>query len=108
MNDRELLELAAKAADLCVLRIYGHTDGKLYDAKGKEWNPLADDGDALRLAVKLGMMDDPKRVHVTIMWNLSELKDDDPYAQVRRAIVRTAAEMGKAMQEGATARKDGL
>ena len=47
MTDHELLEMAAKAA--------GIADGDVfYDMDNdKEWNPLTDDGDALRLAVKL-------------------------------------------------------
>lgn len=43
MENRELLILAAKAAG------YGNEEGSGY------WNPLMDDGDALRLAVKLGI-----------------------------------------------------
>ena len=55
MTDRELLELAAKAAGYEVLDWYGEryttTDGdRLFP-----WNPLADDGDALRLAVALNI-----------------------------------------------------
>ena len=42
MTDRQLLELAAKAA-------FGHT----VNFAGWKWNPLTDDGDALRLAEKL-------------------------------------------------------
>ena len=41
MNDRELLELAAKAA------------GYKYDHKISVWNPLTDDGDCARLEEKL-------------------------------------------------------
>jgi hypothetical protein len=47
MTDRELLELAAKAADLPWEQWCINGDAS--------WNPLIDDGDALRLAVKLGM-----------------------------------------------------
>ena len=55
MTDRELLGLAAKAAGYEVLDWYGEryttTDGdRLFP-----WNPLADDGDALRLAVALNI-----------------------------------------------------
>ena len=47
INYRELLELAAKAAGWVYL-----TNGQLYvEGLGNcEWNPLTDDGDALRLA----------------------------------------------------------
>ncbi len=48
MTDRELLEWAAKAAGLP--DITGWTDAD-WDTYG--WNLFTDDGDALRLAVKL-------------------------------------------------------
>ena len=55
MTDKELLELAAKAAGIEYNPNYGKGFwvGEFYS--GKEWNPLTDDGDALRLAVKLKM-----------------------------------------------------
>lgn len=62
MSDKELLELAAKANGHGVRPHSYH--GRWYkcgqDIEGvwiEEvwWNPLSDDGDALRLAVKLGM-----------------------------------------------------
>ena len=102
MTDRELLELAAKAAgyevlDWCGER-YTTTDGdRLFS-----WNPLADDGDALRLAVKLKI----DTLHRREVWatiagkglQLSEAFDEDPNAATRRAIVRAAAEIGRAMK----------
>jgi hypothetical protein len=106
MTDRELLELAAKAAGLDVRWIaecqdfYEHRPHMLPGYWDK-WNPLTDDGDALRLAVKLrmnvhldsNMVDvDPDGVH----W-FSEAYGDDPYAATRRAIVRAAAEIGRNM-----------
>ena len=58
MNDKELLELAAKAAGIRLEwdgdpEIWSpiYYDGKTYHA----FNPLTDDADALRLAVKLDM-----------------------------------------------------
>ena len=88
MTDRELLELAANAAGV----------NASFDRARRDWgwNPLDNDGDALRLAVKLRMnvhLDstmvdvDPDGVH----W-FSEAYGDDPYAATRRAIVRAAAE----------------
>lgn len=61
MNDRELLELAAKAGEVEGEYFYGilndsWVEGILTsDQYGNQycWNPLTDDGDALRLAVKL-------------------------------------------------------
>lgn len=85
MTDRELLELAAKAAGLNV----GTDEGSYDDLKW--WNPLTNDGDALRLAVKLGI--DVSKAQLVYYDKTS----NDPYAATRRAIVRTAAEIGKAI-----------
>jgi hypothetical protein len=113
MTDRELLELAAKAAGL------SHPDGVywLTNDLGYQWNPLIDDGDALRLAVKLRIdisMYDEKigRVYAYCKHLLGFGTDgeasyqnhapieqaygDDPCAATRRAIVRAAAaEIGR-------------
>ena len=103
MTDRELLELAAKAAGYTLDR---HTQKPwAYCLGGVEWNPLTDDGDALRLAVALRMLVDDIRVGYmagNIVAALSEVacyesRNPDPYAATRRAIVRAAAETGKAM-----------
>jgi hypothetical protein len=82
MTDRELLELAAKAIGI------DHWFGKEGTV---EWNPLEDDGDALRLAVKIKWT--PSRVEFV---KLSIT--DDAYAATRRAIVRAAAQIGKEMK----------
>ena len=105
MTDRELLELSAKAAGMIA-----NSDGTIYAGFGsREWNPLEDDGDALRLAVKLGIeihhgFDDGEIVMGAWFQETSgkpqrfeiERIGDDPYAATRRAIVRAAAEIGKA------------
>jgi hypothetical protein len=102
MTDKELLELAAKAAGITGLN---KPNGSIvvHDKHGisKTWNPLTDDGDALRLAVKL-------RIEICYPYMLPqgieavrastdtyEAIGDDPYAATRRAIVRAAAEIGK-------------
>jgi hypothetical protein len=112
MTDRELLERAAKAAG------FGHPVdsadvGLTFKWGDGAWNPLTDDGDALRLAVKLGITIGPNYdgQGVTPEWrsalasrfmpytmgvDCSELHGDDPYAATRRAIVRAAAEIGSA------------
>jgi hypothetical protein len=66
---------------------------------GDYWNPLTDDGDALRLAVKLRLSIGFPRPDV--VWLLGrkgevtrEVVFNDPYAATRRAIVRAAAEIG--------------
>ncbi|MGX9693838.1 hypothetical protein ACTJNK_26115 [Achromobacter anxifer] len=102
-TDRELLELAAKAAGIDAKPIKGF-DGveRLHTGAGSYmplvWNPLTDDGDALRLAVKLKidlkLYDD----HVVAWFDGGYigtgkiLYGDDPQAATRRAIVRAAAE----------------
>lgn len=110
--DRELLELAAKAAGITYtvrpdVSMEGGPDW-LAIANGngfEEWNPLTDDGDALRLAVKLDMSVDvdegetstyayagqPPRKYAWELWG------NDKDAATRRAIVRAAAEIGRSM-----------
>lgn len=106
MTDRELLELAAKAAGIVGEHDhYGIWVIGSYEQGGTFWNPLTDDGDALRLAVKLGLnimlMPDCAEPWVDVCGPESEadeLYGDDPYAATRRAIVRAVAEIGKEMK----------
>lgn len=98
MTDRESLELAAKAAGYEYAKHGGYI---VVDGIPGNWNPLTDDGDALRLAVKLRVLVDVNHAAgALVMWHLRSLVEpwgDDPYAAARRAIVRAAAEIGKAM-----------
>ena len=96
-TDRELLEMAAKAARYQYAKHGGYI---VVDGIPGNWNPLSDDGDALRLAVKLeidlwfgcgGLS-----AHGLAM-DIEEDYGRDTYAATRRAIVRAAAEIGKAM-----------
>lgn len=108
MNDRDLLEMAAKAAGVIGVwatahQTYGDQHIEGIDSGARFWwNPLADDGDALRLAVKLGfavsVCKDMPTGDFTCVLDVagSEFHDGDPYAATRRAIVRAAAEIGKA------------
>ena len=111
MTDRELLELAAKAAGILLDWEFGPRLAalppldKMNPAVGW-WNPLADDGDALRLAVALNMgisipVFNKHRADVISfrhpLVNAIE-EGNDPYAATRRAIVRAAAEIGKEMK----------
>ncbi|HDR9048808.1 TPA: hypothetical protein QDA94_003041 [Burkholderia vietnamiensis] len=106
MTDRELLELAAKAANQ--ERSFA---GDLWSsARGCLWDPLGNDGDALRLAVALRIdlhfeeqpswcgeiveAFSPMREDGSRHCEMRELKPD-PNAATRRAIVRAAAEIGK-------------
>ena len=106
MTDRELLELAAKAAGIEYNDRYGKGLwlGEFYS--GKEWNPLTDDGDALRLAVALNMgisipvFNKHRADVISFRHPLANAIEEgnDPYATTRRAIVRAAAEIGKEMK----------
>jgi hypothetical protein len=129
MTDKEMLELAAKAAGIKALRC---PNGVLRDCTGldpamnifsaPEWNPLTDDGDAQRLAVKLhidvnyrdlivfaervghvevGAAESKKLYPLrpySLMAVCSIALKADPYAATRQAIVRAAAEIGRKMK----------
>jgi hypothetical protein len=104
MTDKELLELAAKA-------VWGDFADQMLQSG---WNPLTDDGDALRLAVKL---------QIDIEWRDGEVwayrhasADGDCFSAIeaaadhdpeiigtgdratRRAITRAAAAIGEGMK----------
>lgn len=106
MNDKELLMMAAKAAGI---NHYGEIkDGLAQSMNGackiNPWNPLTDDGDALRLAVKLRMdINISHRTNEVIVFTMTDKinradetwsADVNEYAATRRAIVRAAAEIG--------------
>lgn len=101
MSDRDLLERAAKAAGIALER--SKRGLLLLQSLSKDkrmgciWNPLADDGDAFRLAVKLRLLVnvDKSFCHATNGDVGAEeiYKGGDPYAATRRAIVRAAAAM---------------
>lgn len=125
MTDRELLELAAKAAGMVHMKYAGGSGlSRMLDPSRPEttgsigpcWNPLADDADALRLVVKLRLV-----VHVwdegdTASAAKTEPNGDDPelsgdawFAEdahacngiesaTRRAIVRAAAAIQQAKE----------
>lgn len=92
MHDRELLKWASKAAGV-------RRDSAGFRATNGmpiNWNPLLDDGDALRLVVKLGLIDEYKW-KAPITGAIFDECNRDWYAATRRAIVVAAAEIGKAM-----------
>ena len=104
MDDRELLELAAKAADV-ELKYDSFGLSANSDREYNYWNPLIDDSDALRLAVKLGLQmyifladDDIGISNTQVNRRFTEHHTNDPYAATRRAIVRAAAAIGKEMK----------
>ena len=96
-TDREVLELAAKASGELTASWYGND--AYFDGVLSRWNPLTDDGDALRLAVRLSLLVDVTAFSVTAMVNgvtsAKEKHDGDPYAATRRAITRAAAAIGE-------------
>jgi hypothetical protein len=99
MTDRELLEAAAKAAGLGVtVPVFGVPPFMgLRLIGGALWNPLADDGDALRLAVKLDLTVMIGAVR-DVSGQLFLDKSEDDLEATRRAIVRAAAAIGKEMK----------
>ena len=139
MTDRELLEFAAKAAGIFLSRetlaerlpdwewedefdsyhlpdggmrgsvIWYGSDGDIGGTEGLDWNPLADDGDAFRLALRLRMTVRHDDVDACIAgwyanqaaptidgmgpWFWKEWNGNDPAAATRRAIVKAAAQI---------------
>jgi len=124
-SDKELLEMAAKAVGHAIadwVQTYSGVRPNLRDPlePGRwTWSPLDDDGDALRLAVKLDIdlsfyTDKESKVYAQTKHLLGYGTDgyasyqaheyhkelyegSDPYAATRRAIVRAAAAIGDAM-----------
>lgn len=115
MNDRELLELAAKAVGIV----------GVWDERGQcilvtncagmpDWRPQNDDGDSMRLSVSLLLeihyLDGFKQVCARRRQDMDNFEmhglvgygeGADPWVSpesVRRAIVRAAAAIGEAMQ----------
>lgn len=104
MTDKELLELAAKAADMDVEYMEGMGFLHCFNEDDKVWNPLTDDGDALRLSVKLNLVVDTYSLCVCYHSSDLEIEEHYPqgvihdiYAATRLAIVRAAAEIGKSL-----------
>ncbi|HEH8637074.1 TPA: hypothetical protein SH370_003576 [Pseudomonas aeruginosa] len=110
MTDRELLELAAKAAGYqfsTSMRSLSQPPVPVILAESgrwKQWDPLHDDGDALRLAVKLAIEISPCPEHDSVMCEPKGSPDSiittealDDYG-TRRAIVRAAVEIGRQME----------
>lgn len=114
-TDRELLELAAKAAGV----MPSFKTEPRWKGGSDYWNPLEDDGDALRLAVTLRLKLEVNEASIIVTWNWEDFEAADPvceypdrnfqgrdegfivtYSQhaaaARRAIVRAAAEIGRA------------
>lgn len=115
MTDHELLELAAKAyGELEPISEIGWIRAGSDVRYAKLWNPLADDGDALRLrnAMQMTIIDEGGKVCAEVARYPVGGVVHEPYerdlpggfasqssvdAAVRRAIVRAAAVIGRAM-----------
>ena len=107
MTERELLELAAKAEGRTLKYMTQHIKGREPEEFIACWNPLTDDGDAFRLAVKLGVGVEPEyKDEFGVLLSYASIPNggvfiedhgEDRYAATRRAIVRAAAEIGRAM-----------
>ena len=120
MTDREMLELAARAAGL---KEFTEINGRFAVRTRftgmqdwSPWNPLTDDGDALRLAVQCGIEisivdDEPGTDGRFSRACAGYATEDDPrvryvfedhkgdlFSATRRAIVRAAAEIGRQME----------
>lgn len=95
MSDEELTELAAKAFGL-----------DEYELQFWGFDPLNEDADAFRLAVKLkmSMVLESFGFLGPATWvrapgsQKTEYHEQDPCAATRRAIVRAAAEIGRGMK----------
>ena len=124
-TDRELLELAAKAVGIRIEKSPFNGGGHGNDGfdimgsvvldwhNGTTWNPLTDDGDALRLLGampslwSLSLKFGAPTVEMNVWWGAGGEKTNkiarefagdgaDVAAAIRRAIVRAAAEIGRA------------
>lgn len=105
MTDRELLEMAAKAAGIDYRHVHDNQHGQcLWDGnKLIDWNPLTDDGDAMRLAVTLGLSVMFDRNSVKVSANdegkccsaFAMEPIDSSEGATRRAITRAAAFIGE-------------
>lgn len=115
MDDRELLRLAAKAAGYAIKSTVVDECDPLIGLRLKQskqiWNPLAEDGDAFRLAAMLNLSiitgwefnGNPSGYVGAILGSHEDLRltstkySGDPCAAWRRAIVLAAAEIGRSM-----------
>lgn len=111
MEDRELLEMAAKA---CGGKVLSRNDfGDLYQIGERQlfWAPLEDDGDAFRLALKLSIhvfhrgsegytsaeSDFSLTCGRACSYRATQAHLNDAANAARLAIVRVAAEIGRSM-----------
>lgn len=107
MEDKELIELAAKAAGINGYRYsegfgcmahWNESDGGWFDACGL-WDPLSNDGDALRLAARLDLIVDFSRFSAIEAGRFYVGHRDFVLgSSANEAITRAAAKIGKEME----------
>lgn len=118
MNDRELLEMAAKACGFSYawlhhsssarvslrVRFAGPSDHPEAKFDCMDWNPLTDDGDALRLAAHLCLNIEWFPGHNSVQacrFGMGEIigwvDDSARSGSLRRAITVAAAKIGRSM-----------
>lgn len=106
MTDREMLEFAAKAAGIDRIWYEWDMSGEwgLREREGTEgglWNPLTDDGDALRLASCL-LMDVKVRLKTVVAWASGGADVVEGYTDKK---IPPARRPGGQRQPGATGRQ---
>lgn len=97
-TDRELIELAARAAGLTIMwsESFKRYERFILEKYAGAWNPINDDGDAFRLAAHLELFGTPALSHYISV--LSFIAGYDKYTLMRRAIVMAAARIGEGME----------
>ncbi|MDP5445193.1 hypothetical protein P3790_29860 [Pseudomonas aeruginosa] len=107
MNDRELLELAARAAGYQFSYSYRSLSSPAVPVilaetgRWRQWDPRHDDGDALRLAVDAGILDgNAFSVWLNYRNGAMAIEGLGAREATRLAFVRVAAEIGKSIGGG--------
>lgn len=97
-SNLELLKFAAKAAGIQQHRDGGCDHLFFVDGRYVEWNPLTNYGEALLLASKLGLCLDLREDEAWVgQYPIEQGNNGVVDADVRRAIVLVAAEIGRNM-----------
>ena len=114
MTEREMLELAAKAAGIKIDYSDANGGGQFNNGfdllgnavlnwhNGKTWNPLTDDGDIMRLAGALNLNIEICEKSIDVWFcickaivHIDEPVAGDKMAAIRLAITKAAAEIGR-------------
>ena len=110
MNQKDKLKLLELAALSGGIQFRGYDlwyeDFSAYDPEmdcNYQWNPLDDDGAALRLAIKLRLSIDFAKWCNTVYYGVDRFvqedwRNKDQYKATRLAIVKAAAEIGEEMK----------